>query len=226
MHEGHRKRMRGKFLQSGKDAFHEHEMLEMLLYYSNARGDTNPLAHTLIDKFGSFSGVLDASFEDLMQVKGVGENTAFLLKLIPAAAAVYMDDKFSDGKLILSSDDAFAFLRSKYIDVNVEISSALFLNRKGKLIKWAKIGEGSVISTAIDTRKLVEIALQCKATQIILCHNHPSGIAIPSRDDIFTTQNIVDALRSVNVKVVDHIIIAGNDYVSMAQSRESSIIFM
>ena len=77
MHEGHRKRMRGKFLQSGKDAFHEHEMLEMLLYYSNARGDTNPLAHTLIDEFGSFSGVLDASFEDLLKVKGVGENMAF-----------------------------------------------------------------------------------------------------------------------------------------------------
>ena len=222
MHEEHRKRMREKYLNLGKSAFVEHEILEMLLFASLPRCDTNALAHSLIDKFGSFSGVCDADINELLKIKGVGTSTAFLLKLIPSVSSQYVDSKYADGTLILSSEAAFAYLKAKYVDVKEEMASVLMLNRRGKLIKWEKLSDGGLGYTSIDNRKLIELCLCHNATQVILCHNHPSGIAIPSHDDLLTTQNIIKALQYIGVRVVDHIVIADDDYVSMA----SSIKFM
>ena len=226
MHEGHRKRMRERAAANGFDSFHDHELLEMLLYATCPRKDTNALAHTLIDRFGSFAGVLDASLSELMKVDGVGEATAFSLKLIPACAVKYQSEKYADGVIINSSEKAFEFLSPRYLDKNIEIPSALFLNNRGKFLAWSAVGDGTVHSAEIVSRKLVELCLRYNATQIIMCHNHPSGIAIPSEGDRITTQRTIDALKTIGVHVVDHIIVAGNDYVSMAESKQYALMFV
>ncbi|MBQ2677118.1 MAG: DNA repair protein RadC [Clostridia bacterium] len=217
--------MRDKYLKSGFDAVPPHEMLEMLLYATNSRCDTNPIAHNLINTFGSFSAVLDAPFEELCKVDGVGESTAFLIKLIPASARVYLEDGQRVGMLIRSHEQAFEYLRAKYVDKTDEMPSALFLDNKGKLLAWDKIGSGSLTSADISVRKLVELSIRYQATAVILCHNHPSGVAIPSRGDCITTKNIIDALKLINVRLVDHLILASDDYVSMAESAEFSVMF-
>lgn len=220
LHEGHRKRMRERFKDSGFDSFQKHEILEMLLYFTNSRKDTNEIAHVLIKHFGSFSAVFDAPFEELIKVKGIGESTAHLIKLVPAISSVYLKDKL--GKKIKIKDDssAFKFLYTKYLDKTIEMPSALFLSNAGDLLGWDVIGSGSVGSAEIFTRKIVELSIRYNASNVILCHNHPSGVALPSLNDYTTTKSINDALKIIDVKLIDHIVIGNDDYVSMQKSKE------
>lgn len=226
MHDGHRERMRERAAKSGFDSFHSHEILEMLLYASIPRKDTNVIAHDLINKFGSFSGVLDASYEELLKIKGVGKSTAFMLKLVPVSAATYIKDKYKEGTVISTQMQAFEYLRGQYIDQVEELPSALFLNSKCKLLAWNAIGNGSLKSSDIVTRKLIEQCIKYQATQVLLCHNHPSGVLKPSREDVIATKNIIYALKTIQVKVIDHIIICGDNFLSMASLKEYDILFI
>ena len=219
IHSGHRKRMREKYLRGGVNAFEPHEMLEMLLYTSISRGDTNPIAHRLIDKFGSFSGVLDASFDDLQTVDGVGESTAFLIKLIPAAARVYLEDRCDKSTALQSAKDYVNILRSKYFDIIDELPSILLIDASYRLIKWAAIGKGGKFSAQIDTKQLIHEVVHCNAAYVVMCHNHPSGNTMPSDTDITVTQNIKSLLDSVDCKLIDHIIISDSEYTSLANSK-------
>lgn len=226
MHDGHRERMRKKLTENDDAAFYDHELLEMLLYSTIPQRDTNPLAHSLIEEFGSFSAVFDASYEELLKVKGIGVTSATLLKLIPRVAESYLNDKNSfNGEVIRNGDDAFNYVLPKYVKLTEEMSSALFLSNAGKVLGWEKLGGGTVNVTEIPVRKLVSQSLKYNATQAILFHNHPSGIAVPSKSDVITTRNIIEALKPISVKLVDHIVIAGRDYVSMASSKEFSFLF-
>lgn len=226
MHDGHRERMRKKLISQESNNFYEHEILEMLLYATMPRCDTNPLAHELIREFGSFSAVFDASYDDLLKVKGVGMSTATLLKLIPLAAGEYLKDKGRvDGNYINSDSDAFNYVLPHYISLTEEMTSALFLSNSGKVLGYEKIGGGTVSVSEIPLRKLIAHSLKYNAAQVILFHNHPSGVAIPSKNDITTTKSIIDSLKTIDVKLADHIIIAGNDYVSMVSSSEFSFMF-
>ena len=177
MHSGHRERMRKKILTTNGSEIPPHEILEVLLYSTNTQRDTNPLAHELINKFGTLSAVFDADFEELLKVKGIGVSSAQLIKMVPKIASAYMQDKNSfPNKLITESEDAFYYVRPHYVEVTDEMPSALCLNNSGKVLGFDKIGEGNVSVTEISVRKLVEVALKYNAAQVILFHNHPKLI--------------------------------------------------
>ena len=225
LHAGHRKRMKKTFMKTGFSGFHDHEILEMLLYTTYAQGNTNPLAHRLIKQFGSISKVFDAPYNELCKTDGVGEKTAYLLKLIPAMSRVYLDDKHSDGFLVTSTEHACDFLRTKYVDKVEEVSSVLLMNNKGKVLNWCEIARGDMTWVNLSIRRVLELVFSHAATSVILCHNHPSGIALPTTADVNATKKVAKALKNIEVALLDHIIIGGEDCVSMEQTPDYAYIF-
>ena len=210
--------MRQRFLSGGLEQFADHEALELLLYYAIPRRDTNPIAHALMERYGSLSAVLAAPVEDLKKVEGVGESAAILLKLAPQ---LYRKAKMSDAEqeTILSSVERVgAYLLERFAGEKNEVVYQLCLDRKGKLLVCKKLGEGGVTSADLDIRRLVENALLTGASAVVLAHNHPSGVALPSRDDYAATDRAKTALAVVGVALTDHIIVADGDFVSMADS--------
>lgn len=220
VHDGHRARMRKRFLEQGIDGFAEHEALEMLLYYTNARGDTNKLAHDLINEFGSFARVLDASVTDLQKVKGVGPQTATLLSYMASVIRYYHVSKAEEHGTILSSvEQCISYMKPFFVGRQNETVYLLCLDAKCKQLACKLLGEGSVNSTAVPIRRIVETALATNATSVVLAHNHPSGLAIPSHEDIATTKVVANALRAVDIILADHLVYADDECVSLAQSQ-------
>ena len=218
IHDGHREKMRRRFLQGGLEPFADHEALELLLYYAIPRRDTNPIAHALMERYGSLAAVLDAPVEDLQKVEGVGESAAVLLKLVPQ---LYRKARLAEAEretVLNSSERAGAYLLERFAGEKHEVVYALYLDRKGKLIACRRLGEGGISSAGLDIRRLLEQALLTSASAVILSHNHPSGIALPSTDDYAATERVKAALQTIDVKLADHIIVADGDFVSMADS--------
>ena len=218
IHEGHRDRLKQKFLFSGLDGFHDHEALELLLFYAIPRRDTNPIAHELLNRFGSLSGVLDAPMEELCQLNGVGENAALLLKLIPHISKRYSMSRSNFDGLLDSTEKTGDYLVPRFYAERDEVVYMICMDSKYKVLTTKLIFRGNVNSANISIRKIMETALTYNATKVILAHNHTSGIAVPSREDRETTLRIKDALAAVEVQLVDHIVVAEEDYVSMADS--------
>lgn len=220
IHDGHREKKRQQFLQHGLDSFADHEVLELLLFYAIPRKDTNPIAHALMDRFGSLDAVLSAPVEELCRVKGVGESAAALLKLTPQ---VYRRSRIAAAereRVLNSSQRAGDYLLELFTGQTTEVLYELCLDRKGKLLACRRVGEGGVSSINVDLRKIVENALLTGASGVILSHNHPSGIALPSADDCAATVRVKEALKTVGLVLVDHIVVADGDYVSMADSGQ------
>ena len=218
IHDGHREHMRQRYLAGGLEGFAEHEALELLLYSASPRRDTNPIAHALIERYGSLSAVFSAPVEDLKKVEGVGESAAVLLKLAPQ---LYRKARLSDAEqeTVLSSVERVgAYLLERFAGEKNEVVYQLCLDRKGKLLACKKLGEGGVASADLDIRRLVENALLTGASSVVLAHNHPSGVALPSRDDYAATDRAKTALAVVGVALADHIIVADGDFVSMSDS--------
>ena len=220
MHEGHRARVKKRFLEEGLDHFSDIQALELLLFYALPRVDTNPIAHGLLDRFGSLSQVLEASPEELCKVQGVGENGALLLNLIPQMGRFYMTDRAKSATILTSLEQCAEFLVPRFFGRKLETVFLLCLDAKCKVLCCKELGEGSVNSTGLSIRRVVETALGVNASSAVLAHNHPSGLAIPSPEDIQTTRRIAMALQAVEITLVDHIIVADDDYVSIAMSDE------
>lgn len=218
IHEGHRKRMKERFMKSGLEDFAPHNVLELLLFYSIPRGDTNPIAHRLIDTFGSLSGVFDATPEELMKVSGVGESTAILISMIPQMARKYLEDKADAVNVVGGCGDIGAYLLPKFVGRTNEALMMVFIDNKNKVISCSVVAEGTVDSAKVSRRKVMEEAMKVKATRVILAHNHPRGVAVPSAEDVAMTREIGRLFAQVGIELVDHIIIADDDYVSMAAS--------
>ena len=218
IHKGHRQRMKDRFLQEGLDHFSEIQVLELLLFYCLPRQDTNPIAHNLLAHFGSLSLVLEASVEELTKVSGIGENAATFLHLIPEVGRYYQVNRSSQVTILSTLDMCARYLLPYFFGRRVETVFLLCLDAKCKALCCKEVGEGSVNSAGISTRKIVETALGVNATSVVLAHNHPSGVALPSGEDIQTTQRIALALQCVDIQLADHIIVADEDYISMAQS--------
>lgn len=218
IHSGHRERLRSRFLKEGLDNFEEVNALELLLFYCIPRKDTNELAHALLDHFGSFHQVLDATPEELMTVPGIGEGTATFLPLIASACRYYRVNQANNISALNTIEKCGDYLVNYFHGRKNETIMLLCLDAKCKRIVCREIGEGSVNSASISARRVAEIALSVNATSVILAHNHPSGIALPSTDDVNTTKLIAKSLRAVDIVLTDHIIVAEDDYVSMAQS--------
>lgn len=219
IHDGHREKMRRRFLNGGLESFADHEALELLLYYAIPRKDTNPIAHVLMDRYGSLSAVMAAPVEDLQKVDGIGENAAILLKLVPRLCHKARLSDAARQELVLNSvQRAGAYLMEHFAEEKNEVVYQLCLDRKGKLLVCKRLGEGSIASASLDFRRLVENALLHSASGVILAHNHPSGIAVPSSEDIAVTNRVKAALETIDVTLLDHIIVADHDFVSMSDS--------
>lgn len=218
IHDGHRQRLKARFRAEGLDHFDEVHVLELLLFYTMSRRDTNPLAHRLLEHFGSLSAVLEASAEELEQVEGVGEHISTFLTLITQTGRYYQIQQTGPGKILRTIDECGLFLLPYFYGLDVENVFMLCLDAKCKVLCCKKVGEGSVNSANVPVRRIVEMALNSKATTVVLAHNHPSGVAIPSGDDILTTKRVAEALATVDIILADHIVVCKDDFVSIVQS--------
>ena len=218
IHKGHRERLKRRFLEEGLDNFTDIQVLELLLFYAIPRSDTNPIAHALLDHFGSLSRVLEAEAEELKKVPGVGDHAATLLALVIDLCRYYQVNCAQQTEILTTLEDCGKYLVPRFFGRTRETVFLLCLDAKCKVLCCQELGEGSVNTASISIRKVVETALSANATTVVLAHNHPSGIAVPSSEDIQTTQRIAAALSAVEIHLADHIVVAEGDYVSMVQS--------
>lgn len=219
IHDGHREKMRKRFLGGGLEHFADHEALELLLFYAIPRRDVNPIAHELMNRYGSLSAVLAAPVEDLQKVEGIGESAAILLKLVPALCyKARLSDAKRQDVVLNTSARAGIYLLEHFAEEKNEVIYQLCLDRKGKALVCKRLGEGNVGSAALDIRRMVENAILSSASAVILAHNHPSGVALPSPEDYAATDRAKAALATIGVALSDHIIIADGTFVSMADS--------
>ena len=218
IHDGHREKIRQRFMTGGLDAFADHEILELLLYYAIPRRDTNPIAHALMERYGSLPAVLAAPMEDLKRTEGIGESAAVLLHLVPQVCRRARLAQVGEDQVLNSSERAGAYLLECFDGESREVIYQLCLDRKGKLLACKRLGEGSVASADLDVRRLVENAILTGASAVILAHNHPSGVALPSDGDYTATMRVRAALNAIGIELADHIIVADGDFVSMADS--------
>ena len=217
LHDGHRQRLIQRFLEEDLDNFEPHNVLELLLLYAIPRKDTNELAHVLMDTFGSLKGVFDAPYEELIKVTGIGPNTAALLKLVPSLTRTYYS---SDARSIIldTSEKSGEYFLPYYIGQTEEVVRLACLDAGGKVISNQILHRGSANAAEVNMRKIVNIALRNNAMGVILAHNHLGGLPLPSEEDVATTKSIREALMPMGILLMDHIIVAGQDYVSMARS--------
>lgn len=220
MHDqtGHRSRMRDRFRKEGLDSFEDVHVLELLLQYSIPRIDTKPLARELLNRFGSFCAVLEASEESLTQVHGIGVQTATFLRLVNAVGRHYQISLQKSPTVLNSIQDCGDYLSKFFLGRRVETVYMLAMDGKRRLICCQKLGEGELNSTLIPVRKLVEMILSANAAAVVLAHSHPGGLAVPSLEDIQITRNMGKVLASLNVALVDHLIFTEDDWISMVQS--------
>ena len=219
IHSGHRQRLKDRFRREGLDNFDELYVLELLLFYCIPRTDTNPIAHRLLDHFGSLTAVLDASTEELEKVDGLGKNASTFLSLITQVGRYYQVKRSEPGEVLRTLEQCGNYMVPYFFGRERETVFMLCLDAKCKVLCCKMIGEGSVNSANIPIRRVVEIALGANATTVVLAHNHPSGLAIPSADDIQTTHRVAAALSAVEITLADHIVVSKDDFVSIVQSQ-------
>lgn len=216
MHDGHRERMRERYLKYGIDSFAPHEILEVLLYYTKKRENTNPLAHELIKDFGSLSGVIDADAKDLLNINGVGEQTVVLIKLIKDIFEYYQKEKWGDVIRLNNVDEIGYYIQDMIGDKPYESLYLLCLDNANKILSFQEVERGSVSNSATNPRKIVETAVRNHAEKVVLAHNHPSGIITPSQEDLMFTHQMKESFKAIKINMMDHIIVGGNGFTSLA----------
>ncbi len=216
IHRGHRQRMREQFLKYGFESFTEYQVLEFLLFHSLPQGDTNPIAHKLIDKFGSLKGVLKADYRDLMQVTGVKEVTAALLT-IHRELGMYLSKTDYEGERLYTSKDTGKFCCNYFSHHVVEEAILIIVDADRKIQAIETISKGNETHTAFSPRTIIKLALMHRGCYVIIAHNHPDENPQPSNNDIFNTNKLIPALREFDVIMIDHIVCGGNQYTSMSE---------
>lgn len=219
IHKEHRMRVKKRFLGEGLDHFDEVHALELLLFYGKPRDDVNPLAHRLLEHFGGLHQVLTAPPEQLMLVDGVGEHVAILLSLVKGISQKYLIGNEASGVPLNTKEACGKYLMDRFLGRRDETVMLLCLDAKRLPLCCRIVSEGSVNTAEVSVRKVVEAALAVNATTAVLAHNHPSGIAVPSMEDIITTRRMAAALDAVGILLEDHIVVAGRDYVSLRDSN-------
>ena len=216
-HTGHRDRLRKEFM-ARPESFPDHKVLELLLFYVLPRQDTNPLAHDLLDRFGSLQGVLDAKPEALAQVKGVGERAAVLFRAVKELGRRYLAARSSLEDIVDRTAVACDLLRPCFFGARNERVAVLCMDGKRKVLGVRQVAEGNVNAVEVTTRLIVEAALSLNATNLILAHNHVSGLAFPSPEDKVTTRHLCEVLRQLGIELLDHLIFSDDDAVSLRES--------
>jgi len=214
---GHRQRLRERFRKDGVGGMHDYEVLELLLTYALPRKDVKPLAKELIRVFGSFAAVFDASLEELEKIKNVGPISATLLGLIKEICSMYLAEKMKNKDILSSPQAVLNFARVKLAGLPREAFLVIFLNNKNRVILCKIIQEGTIDRAIIYPRRLIEEALACHATGVILVHNHPSGEPEPSPEDKQLTRSLLEAARTIDLRILDHIIVGREGYCSFLE---------
>lgn len=215
----HRKRLRERFQKAGAEGMHDFELLELLLTYSIPRRDVKPIAKTLIDRFGTLAGVLDADAEELAKIKGVGEMSATLISLVRELYSTYLAENMKRGDVLSSPESVLKFARVRLAGLTNEAFMVIFLNVKNEVLDYSLLHEGTIDSVAIYPRRIIESALSKHAAGIILVHNHPSGNPAPSREDKALTSEITGAARTLDIRVLDHIVVGKAGYFSFLENN-------
>ena len=219
-HSGHRERLRRRFIDNGLDGFEEHQALELYLFYAIPRRDTNPLAHRLLERYRNIGGVCDAPIDELERDFGLSESAATLLKLLPEMSRLYNESKLSDTNFI-DPETVGEMIARRFIGRTSEAVALLLGSAKGKILYFDIVAKGSVSSSDFPLRRIVDLAIRHNARTAYIAHNHPSGSLLPSRADIDVTKLLDSTLSSVGVHLLDHFIVADNEYASL---REYALI--
>ena len=216
IYKGHRKRLREKFLKSGLDGFHDYEIVELLLTLGSPRKDCKPQAKEAIKRFKTLRGVLAASPQELQQIDGIGPHSAFGIKLMQEVAREFLKEKIIERPFYKSPQEIFDYLYHSMRDLKKEVFKVIYLNSQNQIISTADLFEGTVNSSSISPREVIEGAIKHNAVSLIFVHNHPSGSPEPSASDKELTRELVYAGKIIRIKVLDHIIIGENKYFSFA----------
>ncbi|WP_407386286.1 RadC family protein [Ruminococcus sp.] len=217
-HSGHRARMKKKLAEQGLDAFEPHEVLEIMLYYAIPQRNTNDIAKNLIDRFGSFSAVLDAPAEALRRA-GLTDHQILYLKMIPDITRMYLVDKYHNPRKVMDYEHISSYIIDKFVGYEEREHVLLILmDTKGKEVFSGIISRGDFCSASLSFREIVTLALNYGAVSAFIAHSHPSGQALPSKEDVLVTRDLKDALKAVGVNLLDHFIVADHDCVSLAES--------
>jgi len=219
LHEGHRQRVRARVLAEGLDAFEDHQVLELILFYCIPMKDTNESAHLMLKEFGSLASLFEAQPEDIAKRCNISLNTAIFVSLIPSLSRRYFKAKWGDKPLLNSSTKAGEYVLSLLSGRTYEVFYVICLDLQNKVNYAALVHEGTINEAAVYPRLIVEAALRHKAASVILARNHPGGGMQPSKSDIEVTQRIKEALKAISIGVVDHVIAAGDKYYSFAENN-------
>ncbi len=217
LHSGHRQRLKDKYVKSGAEGLSDHELLELLLYYAIPQRNTNDISHELIDRCGSLEGVFNADIDYITKTKNVKTNTAILLSLVRDLNKRINLAQCRSGEVFDSLSKVGGYLMNYYIGIQNEKVIVMLLDNSMHLIKTEMLYEGSVNSAHMDQRKLATLALLNNASCVILAHNHPNGLAIPSSEDRMTTKNADAALSAIGVTLLEHIIVGSSNYAPTMQ---------
>lgn len=222
-HKGHRQRMRERVQSYGLDSLAEHEALEYVLYLTNAQKDTNGIAHDLIDRFGDFAAVLEASEEELCTVEGVGPSTARMLHLLPQISRYYGRSRTSTTCCIKTTEQMGSYLMAKFAWSDCERAMLVSLDSRKRVRAAVWLREGTSDRVSLDIKNVVAAAIKGGTDAVVLCHNHPNGVALPSLEDMDATGSIARALGLVNVHLLDHFILTDTEYFSMRDANRLPI---
>lgn len=212
IHAGHRERLRERYARSGMDDFADHEVLELMLTYAIPRVDVNQQAHRLVERFGSVAGALDALPEELCEVDGIGPGAAQFLTMLPCLFRRYALNKCEPGEPMDSAGKIGEYLQAKYTGITFERVYLLLFDNSMRLIDCCHLDDGAVNCSKVSVRRVAELCLTKHAACAVLAHNHPMGLAIPSGADIEVTQAVENALETIGVQLLEHIIVTENSH--------------
>ncbi len=227
LHKNHRERLRKKFMDSNGDALEEHELLELLLYYVYTQKNTNDIARRLLKRFGDIYNVFEASAEELMMVEGIGPQAAALLMMQAAYTRRYIVERYCEERkqnpnnISLSRENAGDYIINFFYGYKDEILMMFALDANLKVKSSVRLAKGTIDKVQFFAREIMQNALSSKATYVIIAHNHPNGVLQASENDLFFSMELEKALDYVGIKLIDHIIVSGKQYLSM--SREYNI---
>lgn len=215
--QGHRLRLRERFLSGGLEGFHDYEVVELLLTLATPRRDCKGVAKEALARFGSLQAVFEAEDRELMAIPGIGSTNLFGLRLIKEVAGRYLAARMASQPRILNSRELLDYLTLAIGHRRRECFVAVYLNAKNRVVSSETLFEGSLTSSAVYPREVVNSALACKAAAVIFAHNHPSGEPEPSGEDLRVTKKLVSALKVMGIAVHEHLVIGAGGHYSFAE---------
>ena len=216
--QGHRQRLRERFVNAGLEGFHDYEVIELLLTLGTPRKDWKGPAKQALERFKTLPGVLEASLEDLCEVDGIGPNNAIGIRLIKATTERYLKQRLMQKSAVHNSGELFDYLYASLRDKKTERFKALFLDSKNCIIAVETLFRGTLTASAVYPREVLQAALKHSAAALIFVHNHPSGDPAPSEEDLAITKRLIHACIAMGITVHEHLIVGANRYFSFADN--------